>query len=46
MVPVQSMVAGTSFNLGVVLTIKKGMRTSFCLSFVGDNNPICWEHIG
>jgi hypothetical protein len=30
----------------VAVTIKKGMRTAFCLAFVGDNNLICWEHIG
>ena len=24
-----------------LVTIKKGTRTSFCLCFVGDNNPIC-----
>jgi len=29
----------------VAVTIKKGMRTAFCLAFVGDNNLICWEHI-
>ena len=43
---VQSMVAGTSFVCPRFGDNKKGMRTSFCLAFVGNNNLICWSNIG